>query len=184
MHGHDVTGRLTISSAPLMTPQRTLLNHSPPSRASRGSSANSARGFSSSVSTNSDGWGSDCAPGPRGGGAEGVGKETEGAMFRKILNATCGAALVQLIPPVSAQPERRAFFFDTMGGGGEEEGGRYLGDDLGGLRERLASLEARTSEEVLDQPGADVVSPLSRRARQLAMLRATSGRHTSYPAAC
>ena len=109
-----------------MTPQRTLLNHSPPSRASRGSSANSARGFSSSVSTNSDGWGSDCAPGPRGGGAEGVGKETEGAMFRKILNATCGAALVQLIPPVSAQPERRAFLFDTMGGGGRKKVGDTL----------------------------------------------------------
>jgi hypothetical protein len=40
---------LTISSAPRITPQRILLNQSPPSSASSGSSTNSARGFSSSV---------------------------------------------------------------------------------------------------------------------------------------
>lgn len=40
---------LTISNAPLRTPQSTLLNHNPPSNTSSGSSTNSARGFSSSA---------------------------------------------------------------------------------------------------------------------------------------
>jgi hypothetical protein len=51
---------LTISKDPLMTPQRTLLNHNPPSLASRGSSANSDNGFSSNVRTKSEGWGNVC----------------------------------------------------------------------------------------------------------------------------
>lgn len=74
-----------------MTPPRTLLNHRPPSRASRGSSANSAKGFSSNVSTNSDGAGSDeivpvcCC----GGGAVGAGKDNVGVIFRNVLKATC-----------------------------------------------------------------------------------------------
>lgn len=40
----------TISSAPRKTPHKTLLNHSPPSIASSGSSTNSVKGFSSSAS--------------------------------------------------------------------------------------------------------------------------------------
>lgn len=44
----DVQSR-TISKEPLNTPHNTLLNHSPPSNASSGSSTNSARGFSSKV---------------------------------------------------------------------------------------------------------------------------------------
>ena len=46
--------RLTISRAPLRTPHNTLLYQSPPSSASSGNSTNSARGFSSNVSTKAD----------------------------------------------------------------------------------------------------------------------------------
>lgn len=65
--------QFTISRAPRMTPHRTLLNHRPPSFASLGSSANSDRGFSSSVRINS----------------EGDGAVTVGVMLRNVLNATC-----------------------------------------------------------------------------------------------
>lgn len=66
-----------------MTPASTLENQRPPSRASRGSSANSASGFSSSVRTNSHGCFS-----PAVGGTCGGGKDTVGVMFRNVLNAT------------------------------------------------------------------------------------------------
>ena len=73
-----------------MTPHKTLLNHKPPSLASLGNSANSAKGFSSRMRINSDGWGSVWPPraGGGGGGAVGEGKEMEGVMFRKVLKAT------------------------------------------------------------------------------------------------
>jgi hypothetical protein len=67
-----------------MTPHSTLLNQSPPSRASRGSSANSANGFSSKVRMNSDG----CGRLGSAGAEEGGGKETVGEMLRKVLKAT------------------------------------------------------------------------------------------------
>lgn len=57
--GHVINGMgrenatiLAISNAPRSTPQSTLLNHNPPSRASSGNSTNSANGFSSSVNVN------------------------------------------------------------------------------------------------------------------------------------
>ena len=83
----------TISKDPLSTPHRTLLNHRPPSRASSGSSTNSARGFSSNVKVNDGFEAVDCADGTldrlgdvgSGGGAECV---TVGVMFRNDLNPT------------------------------------------------------------------------------------------------
>lgn len=82
----------TISSAPLRTPHNTLLNHSPPSSASSGSSTNSARGFSSRVNVKYD-----PAAFVDGVGvllrafSAGIGPEcvTAGVMFRKDLNPTC-----------------------------------------------------------------------------------------------
>ena len=82
----------TISKDPLRTPHRTLLNHSPPSRASSGSSTNSAKGFSSKVKINDGFEAVDCADGTLdrlgdvgGGGAECV---TFGVIFRNDLNPT------------------------------------------------------------------------------------------------
>ena len=80
----------TISSAPRITPHRTLLYQSPPAIASSGSSTNSASGFSSKVSVKYDpaveggGCGvDDLAAG--GGGAPWV---TVGEMLRKDLKPT------------------------------------------------------------------------------------------------
>ncbi len=84
---------LTISNAPLSTPHRTLLNHRPPSKASSGSSTNSARGFSSNVrvkeepalACDSDGL-LDGRPGDEGG--RGPLCVTFGVMFKNDLNPT------------------------------------------------------------------------------------------------
>lgn len=79
----------TISRAPRRTPQRTLLNHKPPSNASSGSSTNSARGFSSRVSENHD---PDGCPLVESGleDADGTGAPwvTVGVTLRKALNPT------------------------------------------------------------------------------------------------
>jgi hypothetical protein len=101
LHGVRVCASLlkhTISSAPRKTPQRTLLNHSPPSIASSGSSTNSTSGFSSSVSVK-DGWdpvaAAVCCPcplagvldrGEAGGSCECV---TAGVTSRNELKPTC-----------------------------------------------------------------------------------------------
>jgi hypothetical protein len=86
---------LTISKAPRKTPQRTLLNRSPPSRASSGNSTNSASGFSSSVSVKEDpgaceldsGWGAGLGrPEEAGGCVEEC--VTLGVMLRNDLNPT------------------------------------------------------------------------------------------------
>ncbi len=89
---HQPEYRRTISSAPRRTPHKTLLNQRPPSRASSGSSTNSANGFSSKVSVNH---GPDVAGLPLvlvGRLEEGaVGGEwvTVGVMFKNDLNPTC-----------------------------------------------------------------------------------------------
>lgn len=87
----DCVTDATISRAPLKTPHSTLLNHSPPSSASSGSSTNSAKGFSSKVSVKED-----PAAFVDGVGvllrvvSTGIGPEctTAGVMLRKDLNPT------------------------------------------------------------------------------------------------
>ena len=90
----------TISKHPLNTPHNTLLNHSPPSSASSGSSTNSASGFSSNVSVK-EGCGADvagcacaCAWEDVGGSGDEEGRAevcvTMGTMLRKVLKPTCG----------------------------------------------------------------------------------------------
>ena len=89
---HECSDEPTISSAPRMTPQRTLLNHRPPSNASSGSSTNSARGFSSRVSVNEEPIALANPGGPLFGRlGEAGGKAlcvTVGVMLRKDLNPT------------------------------------------------------------------------------------------------
>ena len=84
------SGKPTISSAPLITPQRTLLYHRPPARASSGNSTNSARGLSSIVSEKNDPIGEGCGCGvePDFDGAGGVLCVTVGVMFKNDLNPT------------------------------------------------------------------------------------------------
>jgi hypothetical protein len=84
-------GTRTISNAPLSTPQRTLLYHSPPSRTASGSSTNSASGFSSNVRVKNEpalacGEALLGLPGDEGGG--GAVWVTVGVMFRNDLNPT------------------------------------------------------------------------------------------------
>lgn len=79
--------RRTISSAPRMTPQRTLLNHKPPSKASSGSSTNSASGFSSNVRIN-DGWDGVGLLWRLMEGDGGGAWTTPGVIFKNVLNPT------------------------------------------------------------------------------------------------
>lgn len=82
----------TISKAPRITPHRTLLNQSPPSRASSGNSTKSANGFSSNVNVNDDptpAWPRDTVlAGLLGGADGGMLCVTLGAMFKKDLKPT------------------------------------------------------------------------------------------------
>jgi hypothetical protein len=79
----------TISNAPRITPQRTLLNQRPPSKTSSGSSTNSANGFSSNVSVNDDAE-SACGAEPALVGFDaGELWVTTGTMFKNDLNPTC-----------------------------------------------------------------------------------------------
>jgi hypothetical protein len=83
----DGTIAHTISRAPRMTPDSTLLNHSPPSSASSGSSTNSVSGFSSSVRMN-EGCEDVGLLWRLGVGDGGGACTTPGVIFRNVLNPT------------------------------------------------------------------------------------------------
>jgi hypothetical protein len=163
-------GGHTISSAPRITPARTLENHNPPSRASRGSSANSARGFSSNMSVNSEGVGSDGFE-----GAVGSGKVTVGEMLRKVLNATWrsqhganGTCCRVGGSSIDGVESRKVWTWSALGGDGVGRGGcssesreafPHLRYHLRCLCECLTPSHPRSRQKILDQPRSDVVAP-------------------------
>lgn len=113
-HGNSVSVRRhTISNAPLITPQSTFENQSPPSRASDGNSANSANGFSSKVRMNSEDWARLFV-----GCWVGGGKETVGVMARKLRKATCSSVFYEFSLRIEMIREMRGrtYFRDHFSG--------------------------------------------------------------------
>jgi hypothetical protein len=136
--------RLTISSAPRITPQRTLLNHNPPSSASSGSSTKSVNGFSSTVRVKNDPhavWRVGCVvDGGRFGDEGGPPWTTVGVTFRNDLNPTYSVS--------------RTRMFVSM------KGGIYLGHNLTNFSEVRTPTKIRFCEQVFYEPGANIITHL------------------------
>ena len=150
--------RRTISNAPRSTPQRTLLNHRPPSSASSGSSTNSASGFSSSVSVNEDPLVLGCGVAVPVGDAAGAGAlcVTAGVMFRNDLNPTYRAFVNMSLYIIGEEQEPGTRAERTRSSLDKT----YLRDDLADLTEVRTAAHVTPREEVLDEARADIVAHL------------------------